>query len=214
MKWADHKRLIYAVTQQYSVPWLTNEGLLDGVVYPDIINDQRKKSDRRLEPHHQPDKDNIIKLIWEARNDWLIGKERKAGFQLGCALHFVHDGIVGKGFLGLFHDSNEKKLRTIDINRQIISSGINESESDPFCIEDLIISINYKNNPEKALDRASYITAFLISGVFNYNVVPIEVKNEFERVCKERKNLLGRIINNINGKYDIMKKKWAWYKGI
>jgi len=213
MKWADHLRLIRAVTNQYNVPLLTYNGLLDGVVYPDIINDRNKKSGKRLYPHHHPDKDNIIKLIWKSRMHWLTGREKAAGFELGCALHYIHDGVAGKGFLGLFHGSNEKKLRTIDINCQIISSGINESNSDPFCIEELILSINPKK-PAEALDRASYITAFIIKGVFNYNEVPLEVKNEYERVCNERRNIIGRIFNNIAGKYDRIEKKWVWYKGI
>ncbi len=210
MKWKDHTRLIIAATQQHNVPYSTHKGLMEGVIYPDKTNSWRNKQGKRMEFHHHPDKEKIIKLIWRARRCWLNGDENKAGFQLGCALHYIHDGVAGKGFLGLFHGSNENKLREIDINYQILSSGINESRSNPFYIENLVLSVQ-PENPEKALDRASYITAFLIKGVFSQECIPIEVENEYKQACIERRNVLVRIFSMIRGNYESIEKKWKWF---
>ena len=210
MKWKDHRRLILAATQKHRVPYSTYNGLMKGVIYPDETNSWRKMQGERLESHHNPDPDKIIKLIWQARRNWLNGEENNAGFYLGRALHYIHDGSVGKGFLGLFHDSNENKINEIIINENILFSGINDSKCDPFYIEYLICSIK-SQSPEKAIDRATYITASLIKAVFNNQSIPIEAEEEYKKASARRKNLIGYLISKIDSNWFKIEKKWKWF---
>lgn len=177
MKWKDHRRLIGAATQRHHVSPFTYKGLMEGVVYPDKTNSWRKKHGKRLESHHHPDTDKIIKLIWQARRHWLNGKENDAGFQLGRALHYIHDSLVSKGFLGWSHDSNENEINTLHINENALYAGIVDSECDPFYAERLV-HYSSPQSPEKALEMASYITASLIKAVLNYQEIPLALEEE------------------------------------
>ncbi len=151
MKWKDHRRLIIAAAQKQYVPTATYRGLLEGVIYPDKTNSWRKEHGKSLESHHNPNADKIVNLIRQARRFWLNGKEFDAGFQLGQALHYIHDGLVSKGFTGLFHDSNENKIQTMNLHENIIDSAIKDSKSDPFYVEDLVQRVS-SQEPEKAFD--------------------------------------------------------------
>lgn len=189
MKWKDHKRLIVAATQQHHVPPHTYTGLLDGVVNPDKTNTWLKNQGKPLESHHNPDTDKIIKLIWQARRHWLDGKENDAGFQLGRALHYIHDSLVSKGFLGWSHDSNENEINSLDINNNALYAGIADSRCDPFYVETLV---NYSSpqSPEKALEMASYTSASLIKAVLNHQAMPPELEEEYNYAKMRHRNYL------------------------
>ncbi len=182
MKWKDHRRLISAVTQCHRVPSSSYKGLMEGVIYPDLTNSWRSKHGKRLESHHHPQKSKIVKLILQARTYWLEGKENDAGFQLGRALHYIHDGLVDKGFMGLFHSSNENKIHALNLSDNNVDLGLRDSLSDPFYIEDVVQSIA-PQNPEKAFDTASYITASLIKAVLNYQTIPSGLAEEHKSAC-------------------------------
>jgi hypothetical protein len=189
MKWEDHKRLIMAATRQHHVPLHTYKGLLDGVVYPDKINASLKNQGRHLESHHNPDADKIIKLIWKARRYWLNGKENDAGFQLGGALHYIHDSLVSKGFLGCSHDSNEEEINKLNINNNSLLAGIADSRCDPFYAERFAY-YSSSNDPEKALEIASYATASLIKAVLNHQATPPELEAEYDYAKMRHTNYL------------------------
>jgi hypothetical protein len=93
-------------TSEYHVPLHTYNGLLEGVIYPDKTNTWLKSRGKAMKPHHRINTGKIIKLIWRARRDWLKNNEKDVGFQLGQALHYVHDGCVSKGILKLFMSSS------------------------------------------------------------------------------------------------------------
>ncbi len=212
----DHKRLIHEATLHHRVPYSTYKGLMNGVIYPDMNNSYRlrKRSGnyyKGFESHHNPEKEKIIRLIWNGRSYWLDGMENDCGFLLGQALHYIHDGVVGKGILGLFHDSNEKKINNFSVDDKVLSSGINESLCDPIYVENLIHSIS-PQNPQKAIDKASYITASLIKAVCNNQSIPPEVEREYIKAVDERKSILGFIISKIDSRnYNRIEKRWKWF---
>ncbi len=179
MKWKDHRRLIGAATQFHHVPPYTYKGLMDGVIYPDKTNSWRRENGNRMESHHHPDKDKIVKLIWKARKHWLKGKEIDAGFHLGQALHYIHDGYVSKGFIGMSHEANENAIHSMDLHETVIDSGIRDSRSDPFFIEKLVWQVT-PQSPEKAIDSALYITSSLIKSVLNYQTIPAELAEDYK----------------------------------
>ncbi len=189
MKWEDHKRLIMAATQQHRVPPHTYTGLLNGVVYPDKTNNWLKNQGKPLQSHHNPDTNKIIKLIWQARRHWLNGKENDAGFQLGQALHYIHDCLVSKGILGLSHDLNENKINTLYINNNALYAGIADSRCDPFYVEKLVYC-NSPQSPEKALEIAAYTTASLIKAVLNHQAMPPELEEEYNYAKMRHTNYL------------------------
>ena len=240
MKWKDHQRLIRVATGEHHVPLGTYNGLLEGSIYPDKTNTWLKSRGKAMKPHHHINTGKIIKLIWRARRNWLNNNENDAGFQLGQALHFIHDGYVSKGILGLYHDSNEEKLNTIPINKNILYSGINDSRSDPIYIENLIHLIK-PQNPEQALDNATYVTASIIKAVFNSKTVPIELEEQFCTARLKHKKyvnaaigtgiiifvlgaalnsmqliifapVLGFVITKMDSEYFLLKKKSNWFK--
>ncbi len=239
MKWKDHRRLILAATQKHRVPYSTYNGLMKGVIYPDETNSWRKKQGKRLESHHHPDKRKIVKLILRARMYWLEGKENDAGFQLGRALHYIHDGLVSKGFIGLFHDSNENNIQSMNLNDNNVYLGLRDSLSDPFYIEDVVHKIT-PQNPENAIEQASYITASLIKAVLNYQTIPPELDEEYKHACLKHSKYreagfgvcliiflfaiifssmqlilfspaLGYIIVKMDYGYYHTEKKWSWF---
>ncbi len=189
MKWKDHKRLIKAATNEHHVPLSTYKGLLDGVIYPDKINIWLKNQGRPMERHHYHNTAKIMKLIWRSRREWLKNNETDAGFLLGQALHYIHDSYVSKGFLGLFHESNENKINSLTIKNDSLCSGINDSKCDPVYIEKIIESIK-SQNPEDALNGATYVTASLIKAVFNREAASVELKGEFNLARIEHKKYL------------------------
>ncbi len=189
MKWKDHRRLIGVATQRHPVSPFTYKGLMEGVVYPDKTNSWRDKHGIRLESHHHPDTNKIIKLIWRARRHWLDGKENDAGFQLGQALHYIHDSLVSKGFLGWSHDSNENEINTLNINANALYAGIVDSNCDPFYVEKLV-HYSSPQSPEKALEIASYITASLIKAVLNHQAMPPELEEEYAYAKMQHSNYL------------------------
>ena len=182
MKWKDHRRLILAAKEKNHVPYSTYKGLMEGVIYPDKTNSWRRNHGKRLESHHHPNKGKIVKLILQSRIHWLEGKENDAGFQLGRALHYIHDGLVSKGFIGLFHSSNENKIHSMNLNDNKVDLGLRDSLSDPFYIEDVVQNMA-PQNPEKAIDKALYITASLIKAVLNYQTIPSELVEEYKCAC-------------------------------
>jgi len=193
-----------------------------------------------LESHHNPSDSKIVELIWQARRFWLDGKENDAGFQLGRALHYIHDGLVSKGFMGLFHGSNESKIQTLNISENILDSGIKDSRSDPFYVEDLVRSVSWKK-PDEAIDRASYITAYLIKAVLNHQkTIPTGLKEKYKDACIQHAKyqkagicggivlfsigafisyiglilfapILGFIIVKMDSEYYRVGKKWKWF---
>lgn len=219
MKWKDHIRIIRAATQKQHVPAATYRGLLAGVIYPDKTNSWRKEHGKLMESHHNPDNDKIMNLIWQARRFWLNGRENDAGFQLGQALHYIHDGLISKGFIGLFHDSNERKIQTLDIHENIIESAMKDSKSDPFYVEDLLQRVS-SQGPEKAFETATYITASLIRTVFNHQSIPDGLKDEHRNVHIQRSNyrkagIIGGAILLLTSIFDSgyyrIEKKWKWF---
>ncbi len=186
MKWSDHKRLINAATQGHRVPLPAYQGLMHGVIDPDKNPEQSLRISKSgipyqvTEAHHRPDMDKIKKEIWQARRFWLAGEEYNTGFQLGRALHYIHDGLVGKGFLGLSHDSNESRIRYIAVNNDAVDKGLTDSKNDPLFIERLINDIS-PQDPEHALNRAAYITAAILKSVFGQRTVPPETETEYAR---------------------------------
>jgi len=239
MKWKDHRRLISAATQLHNVPPSTYKGLMDGVIYPDKTNSWRKEKGKRLESHHHPDKDKIVKLIWKARKHWLKGKEKDAGFHLGRALHYIHDGCVSKGFIGMSHGVNENIIHSLDLHENVFDSGIQNSRSDPFFIRKLVWQVT-PQSPEKAIDNASYATASLIKAVLNYQAIPPELAEDYKNACiRHTKYLqtgigiclaiillaiftnsmrlilfspvLGFIVVKMDNGYYQTKKKWNWF---
>lgn len=189
MKWKDHQRLIKVATRLHYVPLPVYKGLLGGVIYPDKINTWLKNQGMPMERHHYHNTAKIMKLIWLARREWLKNNENEAGFLLGQALHYIHDSYVSKGFLGLFHESNEEKINTITIKNCSLYSGINDSKCDPIYIEKIIESIT-SQDPEHALNGATYVTASLIKAVFNRKAASAELKKEFDLARLEHKKFL------------------------
>jgi len=181
--------LIGAATRCHRVSPSAYKGLMEGVIYPDKTNSWRRKHGKRLESHHHPNKGKIIKLILQARKYWLEGKENDAGFQLGRALHYIHDGLVSKGFIGLFHDSNENKIHTMNLYDKNFDLGLRDSLSNPFYVED-VVQNTAPQDPEKAIETASYITASLIKAVLNYQIISPELVEEYKSVCIQHKKYL------------------------
>ncbi len=189
MKWKDHQRLIKVATRLHYVPLPVYKGLLDGVIYPDKLNTWLKNQGRPMEPHHYHNSAKIMKLIWLARKDWLKNNDYDAGFLLGKALHYIHDSYVSKGFLGLFHESNEEKINSITIKNCSLYSGINDSKCDPVYIEKIIESIT-SQDPEHALNGATYVTASLIKAVFNREAASVQLNEEFDLARIKHKKYL------------------------
>jgi hypothetical protein len=239
MKWKDHRRLITAVTQKQNVPLAAYRGLLEGVIYPDKINSWRKENGESLESHHNPSTEKISDLITHARLFWLKGEENDAGFQLGQALHYIHDGLVSKGLAGLFHDSNENKIQILDIHEKIIESAMKDSISDPFYVEELVRRVSSQES-EKAFETATYITASLIRAVMNHQTIPTGLEDEYRNAYTQHSKYLkagitggavlfltGVFINSIlliifapilsiiiaktDRSYYRIEKKWKWF---
>ena len=239
MKWKDHRRLINVTIQRHHVSQNAYRGLIEGVVYPDKNNRWRKEHDYRLESHHHPSKEKIVRLIWKARINWLNGNESNAGFHLGRALHYIHDGYVSKGFIGISHDSNENIIHSMDLHETFVDSGIRDSRSDPFFIEELVWNVT-PQSPEKAIDSASYITASLIKAVLNYQTTPTELTEDYKNACIRHTKfletgigiclaifllaiftnsmqlilfspVLGFIVVKMDNRYYLIEKKWNWF---
>lgn len=192
MKWVDHKRLISMATRYYHVPSPTYAGLMSGVIYPDKTNNWRRDNNIIAESHHNPSADKILGHVWKARRHWINGDENNAGFQLGCALHYIHDGFAGKGFLELFHDKNENEINTLAINTSFLESAMNDSKSDPFFVERLVHDVSPKD-PKDALNDAAYASLAIIKSVLNHQQMPSTLEEKYTELAGRHERFRGAV---------------------
>ena len=158
MKWRDHLRIARAVARISGLP---ERELVDGSIAPDRIR-------ARYERHHG-NLSAIIHQLRLARKSLLSHGTRKkstgfskAAFQVGMALHYIHDSCTGKGFLGLFHGSVEERISSFSLPNDAFERGLDSFQPHPAKLKKKLGEIQYSNNPERALWNAAFFSALAV----------------------------------------------------
>lgn len=171
----------------------TVQNAVNGAIYPDKNPEYELRRGKRggkfYSPvsHHKAKNKLIMKHIWRARESRLRNNYRDAAFNLGRALHYVHDRCTGKGFLGFFHDRVENKTSEIQVPIEHIQAGFNHAVSHPMAVEDLLAKIQYSNKPEEIVSRASFASAWLAKATFDQGDIT-KANQELQSYISKRRN--------------------------
>lgn len=193
MRWRSHTRIARAVADVLGIHGAEREALARGSIEPDKTPDYEYRVGRRGKiytaraPHHKISTKIIMRNLYDARRYHLRGNRTAAMRCLGRAMHYLHDRVTGKGFLGLFHDRVEEKVKNTGVDYYSIKKGAEDSIPLPTEIERAINAFAVRSNrPEEIMRRACYISGYVAKAVLA-PAVNRELVDEYHRL-RERHN--------------------------
>jgi len=71
----------------------------------------------------------LTRHVWRARLSFLAGDVLNAAYQAGWALHNIQDRCVGKGLLGLKHETVEDGAANVQVRRENVQYALSTAES-------------------------------------------------------------------------------------
>jgi len=192
MQWKTHRLLANKIFEGlgYSDPGL-KQSFLNGIVAPDqtketeVATNYKGKQYVKIVSHHNAKHDLILKHLMRSRTSFIKGNRSGGFYSLGCALHYVQDKCVSKGFLGLFHDSIEDSISSAHIDSDNIRNGATNPPEMYSQVCNVIKQINPSSKPQAIINHAAFISTVLAAAVvFKPSKIPQKIVDKYRKLRK------------------------------
>jgi hypothetical protein len=187
MRWKTHKHLAYCIAKTLGLQQDFLEWFLEGVVAPDKYPEHELKMrvtaqggvyfKNGVVSHHKVSHRKILKYLWSARHSWLSGDVEETAYQLGCALHYMHDGYVPKSK----HEWFEEALAEVPVSALWAFSS--QAPLSFQTLKTVVNSVSPLSSPKQALQRA-FVDSLTVTRIV---LLPRELPQEIFNRHKNRK---------------------------
>jgi len=185
MKWRDHQRIAAKAAQDLGLDKCQIDKLVQGVIQPDQT---RKKYER----HHSGTHSVTMQHIWNARRAVLNGELTKAAWELGRALHYIHDKSVPGGWQ---HNSIEREISSLKVPQEAIDNARKSAVCSFRCAAQCVRSTKTKHDAQNAMWQAVEHSTILIKAVFG----DVRISNAFARQIRKQKWIYFMVIITLSG---------------
>jgi hypothetical protein len=137
--------------------------------------------------HHKISRERILKYLWSARRSWLSGNVEGTAYQLGCALHYMHDGYVPKSR----HEWFEAALTEVSVSALWVAAFLAPLSFQT--LKEVVNSVSPESSPQQALQRAFVDSLTVTRVVLLSRDPPQEVVNRHKKDsgCKIKRVVAG-----------------------